>query len=180
MFEDGYITANGLRLHYVSVGRGDLILFLHGFPEFWYAWKNQPSEFGKDHRAMALDLPGYNLSEKPKEVLAYEAGHIVECVGAFARELSPAKKFALVAHDWGGYIAWALAIAYPEVLRGLVIIFFAGRRPVSVECENRSPHTRNLGHERSGALTPEPRRAGTICDATCNPPHSRRIAVKIW
>ena len=41
VFEDGYITANGLRLYYVSAGRGDLILFLHGFPEFWYAWKNQ-------------------------------------------------------------------------------------------------------------------------------------------
>src|SRR5206468_4055220 len=58
VFEDGYMTASGLRLHYVSAGRGDLILFLHGFPEFWYAWKNQLEEFGKDHRAVALDLPG--------------------------------------------------------------------------------------------------------------------------
>jgi len=122
VFEDGYMTASGLRLHYVSAGRGDLILFLHGFPEFWYAWKNQLEEFGKDHRAVALDMPGFNLSDKPKELSAYEVGHIIENVWAFAREISPNKKFALVAHDWDGYIAWALAIAYPDVLRRLVII----------------------------------------------------------
>src|SRR5207253_3054615 len=76
VFEDGYMTASGLRLHYVSAGRGDLILFLHGFPEFWYAWKNQLEEFGKDHRAVALDMPGFNLSDKPKELSAYEVGHV--------------------------------------------------------------------------------------------------------
>lgn len=122
VFEDGYITANGLRLHYLSAGRGDLILFLHGFREFWHAWKNQLAPFGRDHRAVALDLPGFNLSEKPKELAAYEVGHIVENVWAFAREVSPSKKFALVGHDWGSYIAWPLAIAHPDVLRRLVII----------------------------------------------------------
>jgi len=99
-----------------------LILFLHGFPHFWYAWKSLLTEFGKDHRAVALDLPGYNLSEKPKALSAYEVEHIVADVWAFAREVSPNKTFALVAHDWGGYIAWALAVAYPGVLHKLVII----------------------------------------------------------
>ncbi len=122
MFEDRYTTANGLRLHYVSAGRGDLILFLHGFPEFWYGWKGQLAKFGKDRLAVALDLPGYNLSEKPKELSAYEVEHIVEDVWTFSREISPNKKFALVAHDWGGYIAWALATAHPDALHKLVII----------------------------------------------------------
>lgn len=122
MFADGYLEANGLRLHYVSIGQGDLILFLHGFPEFWYAWKSQLAEFGKNHRAVALDLPGYNLSDKPKELSRCEVEHIVEDVCAFARHLSPDNKFILVGHDWGGYIAWALAMARPETLDRLVII----------------------------------------------------------
>jgi hypothetical protein len=50
---------NGVRLHYVSAGKGPLIIFLHGFPEFWYEWKNQLTEFGQDHLAVAPDMRGY-------------------------------------------------------------------------------------------------------------------------
>src|ERR1700733_11274805 len=60
-----YAKVNGVRLHYVTQGKGPLIIFLHGFPEFWYEWKDQLPEFGKDHRAVAPDMRGYNLSEKP-------------------------------------------------------------------------------------------------------------------
>ena len=60
-----YAKVNGVRLHYVTEGKGPLIIFLHGFPEFWYEWKDQLAEFGKDHRAVAPDMRGYNLSEKP-------------------------------------------------------------------------------------------------------------------
>lgn len=68
----GYAQPNGLSLHYASTGEGDLILFLHGFPEFWYARKIQLTDFGKDRQVVALDLPGYNLSEKPTALPAYE------------------------------------------------------------------------------------------------------------
>jgi epoxide hydrolase 4 len=122
MLKDEYLSTKSLRLHYVSAGEGDLILFLHGFPEFWYAWKSQLVEFGKDCRAVALDLPGYNLSDKPKELPAYEVQRMVENVSAFACELSPGKRFVLVGHDWGGYIAWAFAMTHPEMLDKLVIL----------------------------------------------------------
>ncbi len=116
-----YADVNGVRLHYAEAGDGKLILFLHGFPEFWYAWKDQLSEFGKDHRAVAVDMRGYNLSSKPPEVEAYRLATLVEDIKQLADHLG-AKRFVLVGHDWGGVVAWSFAIAHPDRLEKLVII----------------------------------------------------------
>jgi len=120
--QDHFAEVNGIKLHYVSAGKGPLILFLHGFPEFWYEWKNQLAEFGKDHLAVAPDMRGYNLSDKPSEVDQYKVPILVEDVYALAEKLGHKKKFILVAHDWGGAVAWAYAVAHPETLEKLVII----------------------------------------------------------
>jgi pimeloyl-ACP methyl ester carboxylesterase len=122
MLRDNYANVNGVRLHYVASGTGPLILFLHGFPEFWYAWKNQLTDFGRDHQAVALDMRGFNLSDKPSDVSQYRLNILVEDIRAFAAHLSPSKKFALVGHDWGGFVAWAFAAAHPQALAKLVII----------------------------------------------------------
>jgi len=121
MLKDQYAEVNGVRLHYVSAGKGPLIIFLHGFPEFWYEWKNQLAEFGKDHLAVAPDMRGYNLSAKPSEVDQYQMKYLVEDIRALADHLK-AKKFVLVGHDWGGAVAWSFAIAHPEYLDKLVIV----------------------------------------------------------
>jgi pimeloyl-ACP methyl ester carboxylesterase len=120
-FTDGVADVNGVSLHYVASGKGPLMMFLHGFPEFWYAWKSQLSEFGQDHLAVALDMRGYNLSDKPTDVEQYDLWHLVEDVAGLARHLGY-EKFTLVGHDWGGVVAWAFAIAHPEQLEKLVII----------------------------------------------------------
>ena len=120
-FQDQYADVNGVRLHYVAAGHGELIIFLHGFPEFWYQWKDQLAEFGKDHLAVAPDMRGYNLSSRPKEVNAYKARVLVEDVRALADKLGY-KKFILVGHDWGGLIAWTFAMYYPERLEKLIIL----------------------------------------------------------
>jgi len=122
MLKDKYIKVNGVRLHCVTAGKGPLILFLHGFPEFWYEWKNQLVEFGKDHQAVAPDMRGYNLSDKPADLDAYKIAPLVEDIRALADHLSHNRKFVLVAHDWGGAVAWSFAIAHPEMLDKLVII----------------------------------------------------------
>jgi pimeloyl-ACP methyl ester carboxylesterase len=120
-FESQYAGVNGLRLHYVSVGQGKLIMFVHGFPEFWGEWENQLIEFGQDHQAVALDMRGYNLSAKPGNVDAYHAGNLTEDLRALAEYLGH-QKFILVAHDWGGAVAWSVAMRHPECLEKLVII----------------------------------------------------------
>jgi epoxide hydrolase 4 len=121
MLKHDYAEVNGVRLHYATAGSGRLILFVHGFPEFWYAWKDQLAEFGRDHQAVALDMRGYNLSSKPTEVDRYHMKDLVEDLRALAKALGH-ERFVLVAHDWGGAVAWALAIKHPECVEKLVIV----------------------------------------------------------
>jgi pimeloyl-ACP methyl ester carboxylesterase len=122
VLKDEYIQVSGLRMHCVTAGKGPLILFLHGFPEFWYEWKNQLAEFGKDHLAVAPDMRGYNSTDKPSDMEQYRMSYLVDDVLALANHFSHGKKFVLVAHDWGGAVAWAFAIAHPETLDRLVIV----------------------------------------------------------
>jgi len=116
-----YADVNGIRMHYVTAGSGRLILFAHGFPEFWYAWRAQLEEFGRDHQAVAPDLRGYNLTSKPEGVENYRVPRLVEDLRSLAAHLG-AEKFTLVAHDWGGAVAWAFALGHPELLEKLVIV----------------------------------------------------------
>lgn len=120
-FEHEYADLNNIRLHYVAVGRGELIMFLHGFPEFWYGWKNQLAEFGRDYQAVAPDMRGYNLSSKPSDVGEYRIRYLIEDVRALAEHLDH-KKFILVAHDWGGGVGWPFAMRHPEYLDKLIIV----------------------------------------------------------
>lgn len=115
--------ANGTRLHYASAGEPGrpLILFLHGFPEFWYAWSAQLREFGGEYFAVAPDLRGFNLSAMPADVSAYRVHHIVDDLRLFIAHLGY-RKFVLVAHDWGGAVAWSLAIGLPQLLEKLIMI----------------------------------------------------------
>ena len=116
-----FADVNGIRLHYVTTGRGPLIVFVHGFPEFWYEWRRQLVEFGRDHQAVAPDMRGYNLSEKPADLAQYRVPNMVEDLRALAVHLGH-ERFVLVGHDWGGVIAWAFGMAHPELLERLIII----------------------------------------------------------
>ncbi len=119
--EHQYAAVNGLRLHFVGAGHGPLMLFVHGFPEFWYAWKNQLDAFSRDYHAVAVDMRGYNLSDKPSDVKAYRLKHLAEDLRQLIDHLD-GRPCILVAHDWGGAVAWNLAVAHPEVVSRLVII----------------------------------------------------------
>jgi pimeloyl-ACP methyl ester carboxylesterase len=121
MLTHKYAEANGISLHYVTTGKGKLLLFVHGFPEFWYAWKNQLEEFGRDYQAVALDMRGYNLSSKPTDVEQYQMQYLVEDLRALVEELGH-NTCILVGHDWGGVVAWVFAMTHPEYVEKLIII----------------------------------------------------------
>lgn len=122
--QQGYVAVNGLNFHYASTGTPDkpLMLFLHGFPEFWYEWKDFLPAFGDDYYCVAPDQRGYNLSEKPKEVDAYRAKHLIEDVAQLVEVFSSGEKFTLVAHDWGAAVAWGFALKHAGKLEQLIIL----------------------------------------------------------
>lgn len=121
MLLDGYAEVNGVRLHYVTAGTGRPILFLHGFPEFWYAWKKQLLDLGRDFEATAVDMRGYNLSDKPEAIEQYRIEHLVEDVSGLVDPLGH-RKIVLVGHDWGGVVAWTFAATHPQRVEKLVVI----------------------------------------------------------
>jgi pimeloyl-ACP methyl ester carboxylesterase len=115
------VFTNGIQLHYVTQGEGDLILFLHGFPEFWYSWRKQISAFANDRKVVALDLRGYNDSDKPKSAQAYVMSEFIQDVKGVIEGLGY-DRCVLVGHDWGGAIAWNFAYAYPQMVEKLVVL----------------------------------------------------------
>jgi pimeloyl-ACP methyl ester carboxylesterase len=120
-FDSRFADVNTVRLHYVSVGEGPLMLFVHGFPEFWGAWEEQLAEFSSDHQAVALDMRGYNLSSKPGDIADYAINELVSDIKSLVVHLGH-RRLVLVAHDWGGAVAWSFANRHPELLDALVII----------------------------------------------------------
>lgn len=116
-------TAPGIRLHAQVCGPDDAatLLFVHGFPEFWYSWRKQLAEFSRDYRCVAIDLRGFNLSSQPMEVAAYKAALLVADLKAVINELG-APVHAVIAHDWGGAVAWSLAAAHPELMGKFVVL----------------------------------------------------------
>lgn len=111
---------NGIRMHYVQAGHGQqLVVLLHGFPEFWYSWRHQIPALAERFTVVAPDLRGYNDTEKPN--WGYELDVLVNDVVDLIRELG-FPKAVVVGHDWGGVIAWALAIAYPQRVSRLIVM----------------------------------------------------------
>jgi pimeloyl-ACP methyl ester carboxylesterase len=115
---DGYAEVGDVRLHYVEAGDGPLIVLLHGFPEFWYAWRLQIAPLAAaGSRVVAPDLRGYHLSSKPDGVGAYGADALAADVYGLIQERG-AESAHVVGHDWGGTAAWTLAMN-PAVAKSL-------------------------------------------------------------
>ncbi len=121
MIKHDFADVNGIRMHYAHAGTGKLMLFAHGFPEYWACWKKLLPAFARDHHAVAPDLRGYNLTSRPPEVEQYAIGTLVDDLGALAKSLGH-DTFTLIAHDWGGGVAWSTALRHPEWLDRLIII----------------------------------------------------------
>ena len=118
----GYADLSGSRLHYVEAGEGPLVVLLHGFPEFWFGWRHQiPALAAAGFRVVAPDMRGYNLSSRPHGAAAYSTEQLTGDVRDLIRERG-ADRAMLAGHDWGAAVAWATAIAHPEVVQRLAIL----------------------------------------------------------
>jgi epoxide hydrolase 4 len=115
---------NGVDLHLVEAGPvdGPLLILLHGFPEFWWAWRHQITPLADArYRVVVPDMRGYNLSDAPQEVSAYHLDILTADVVALA-DAYGADRFRLVGHDWGGIVAWAVAAQQTNRVERLVIV----------------------------------------------------------
>ncbi|MCI2285763.1 alpha/beta hydrolase [Colwellia sp. MSW7] len=127
--EHKHVLIDDVNIHYVmsmptnpKKEMPSTLVFLHGFPEYWQAWQGQLDYFSKHHCVIAPDLPGYNLSDKPLDTTFFKITNLIEFFAKFINIVSPSKKVTLVAHDWGGAIAWPLAAFYPQYIAKLVIL----------------------------------------------------------
>ena len=128
---DGYAQVGDVNLHYVEAGDGPLVLLLHGFPEFWYSWRDHPVPRVHERcDLVAPDLRGYNLSSKPEKFTDYTADKPAADIRGLIRELG-AESAMVVGHDWGGSVAWTLAMNHPEVVDRLVILNAAHPRKLN-------------------------------------------------
>ena len=119
---EGNAEIGDVRLHYVEAGEGPLVVLLHGFPEFWYGWRQQIQPLAAaGFRVVAPDMRGYNLSSRPDGVAAYDTGQLATDVRGLIHERG-AESALLVGHDWGGSVAWATAMNHPEVVDRLAIL----------------------------------------------------------
>ena len=121
-YDSKFVTLNGLKFHYVQKGKGDLIVFLHGYPFFGESWDKLLSHFSNDYHVVAPDNRGYNLSAKPEGAENYKIELLVEDVKALIKHFPADKKVTLVGHDWGGALAWTTAQKYPELIDKVVVI----------------------------------------------------------
>ncbi|MDY6964697.1 MAG: alpha/beta hydrolase [Halobacteriota archaeon] len=117
-----FIETNGIKMHYVTRGSGKLVVFLHGFPEFWYSWRHQISAIASDKfMVVAPDLRGYGKTDKPEGVENYKITTLAQDILGFIKGLGK-EKAVIVGHDWGGAIAWHFAQTLPEHTEKLIIL----------------------------------------------------------
>ena len=164
-------ASNGdVKIHYATLGEGKPVLFVHGFPDFWYSWRHQMQVLSSDYRTAAIDGRGYNQSDKPEGIENYEMTHLVGDIAAVIADMGE-DKVTLVGHDWGGAIAWRFAMVHPEQVERLVILNLTHPKGYANVVANPTPEQKaNVQYARNFAATkpdgsPMPARFSAMADS---------------
>ena len=123
-FAQRKVRANGIELNLAEAGNEDapLLFLLHGFPEFWFAWRDYISALAAGgFRVVAPDQRGYNLSDKPRGIDAYQLDIAADDIADLASALGH-QTFRVVGHDWGGSVAWTIASRHQSRLQRMVVL----------------------------------------------------------
>lgn len=160
--QHGYADSGGVKIHYATLGAGPLVVMIHGFPDFWYSWRDQMAALSDRYQVVAIDQRGYNLSDKPAgkaqyniALLAADVKAVVEQVPASAApgaaggsRPATGRKAVIVGHDWGGYVAWTVAMKYPEITDRLIILNFPHPRGLLAELAHNPEQAKNAEYAR--------------------------------
>src|SRR5579885_1145886 len=159
--EEGFADSGGVKIHYVTAGKGPLVILMHGFPDYHYTWRDQMPALAKHFQVVAIDLRGYNKSDQPKGVENYAMDQLVGDVAAVLKHFHKDKAI-IVGHDWGGIIAWVFAMMHPEQTERLVILnlphpkVFLRELVRNPQQQKNSQYARNFQKEDAAKnLTPE-------------------------
>mgnify|MGYP001035364939 CR=1 FL=1 len=178
------VYANGIRLHVAETGDGPLVLMLHGFAEFWWAWRHQLRALGEaGFRAVAVDLRGYGDSDKPPR--GYDAWTLAGDVAGLVKALGE-RKAHLVGHGWGGLLAWTVAAMHTRVVHSVTAL--AAPHPLALRREIRRTALRRRADNQAHAAGPlfraqlpiAPERWLTRHDAIEIEHHFRQLAGRGW
>ena len=145
--QEGYADSNGVKIHYVTLGKGPLVVMLHGFPDYWYTWRDQMPALAKHFQVVAIDLRGYNKSDQPEGVENYAIDKLVGDVEAVLRHFKRDKAI-IVGHDWGGAVAWTFAMTHPDKTDRLVVLNLPHPKGLMRELANNPQQQKNSEYAR--------------------------------
>ena len=148
LIRHGYAMSDEVPIHYVAAGDdGPLIVLLHGFPDYWYSWRDQIPQLASHARVVAIDQRGYNLSGHPQGVESYRMEELVGDVAAVLDHMEEPTA-TIIGHDWGGAVAWHFAMAHPERIDRLVVLNLPHPRGISRELANNQQQQQNSAYAR--------------------------------
>lgn len=145
--QHGHADSNGVKIHYVTEGKGPLVVMIHGFPDYWYSWRAQIPELAKRFQVVAIDQRGYNLSDQPTGVENYAMEKLVADVAAVVRHLGQ-QKAIIVGHDWGGAVAWTFAMTQPKMTERLIVLNLPHPTCLARELANNPKQQANSAYAR--------------------------------
>jgi pimeloyl-ACP methyl ester carboxylesterase len=119
--KEGFVDSGGVKIHYATMGSGPLVVMIHGFPDYWYTWRKQMVGLADKYQTVAIDQRGYNLSDKPEGVDNYAMRLLVSDVRAVIKHFGRDHAI-IVGHEWGGVVAWQLALNAPQFVERLIIL----------------------------------------------------------
>ncbi len=143
----GFAPSGDVRIHYVTQGTGPLVVMIHGFPDYWYTWRNQMPALAKSFQVVAIDQRGFNESDQPVGVENYTleklVGDVKSVIEHFQRE-----RAIVIGHDWGGMVAWQFAMTHPEMTERLVILNLPHPNGLLRELANNPEQQQNSAYAR--------------------------------
>ncbi|HYA17325.1 MAG TPA: alpha/beta hydrolase [Bryobacteraceae bacterium] len=159
--EHHYADSAGVKIHYAAIGQGPLVIMIHGWPDFWYTWRDQMEALAPHYRVVAMDLRGFNLSDKPQGVENYAMPKLIGDVAAVIKDAG-ADKAIVIGHDWGGAISWSVAMYMPQMVEKLIILNLPHPRGLNRELVHNPEQQKNSEYARNNQkpdaashLTPE-------------------------
>lgn len=141
-------SEGGVKIHYASLGKGPLVVMIHGFPDFWYSWRHQMDALSQSFQVVAIDQRGYNLSDKPQGVENYDVRLLVADVAAVIRHVGR-DRATIVGHDWGGIVAWQFAMNVPQMTENLIILNLPHPQGLARELRINPEQIKNSAYART-------------------------------